>query len=390
MPRTAAPVPATGGTSPGDQRFAGLDGLRALAIAVVVVHNYAFKDDGRLTSLRAGYIGVTLFFALSGFLITALLVAEFDEAGRLRIGAFYVRRAYRLLPALAVTLALLLLTGWHTRQPWRAQFVHTGAVLGYVFNWWHGAHPITEGWGPLWSLSVEEQFYIVWPVLLWGVLALSGWRRRGRRAAPTATMVIIAAAACFAGWRTWRWWHGASQDRLYSGTDMRVDALLLGAALGVMVVARPSLLGAARRLGTWLMPALVAFLAVAVLGSAVNPGRSPGWTFGPGMTAVGVLSTAIVALAVAAPRDLLAARLLDSRVATWVGRRSYAIYLLHMPVKEGLDAVVHSGGSARAAAALVLTLVAAAWSGRFVERPALARVPRWARRRTGVTPAPAR
>ena len=119
-------------TAPPPGRLAGLDGLRAIAIGLVVVHNYLHKADGRLSSLRGGYLGVTVFFVLSGFLISSLLLVEEESTGRVRFGSFYLRRAYRLLPAMLLALAFLLGIGWATGEAWGPQMVRAGIPMNLI------------------------------------------------------------------------------------------------------------------------------------------------------------------------------------------------------------------------------------------------------------------
>ncbi|HEY7628994.1 MAG TPA: acyltransferase [Ilumatobacteraceae bacterium] len=364
------------------RRLPGLDGLRALAVALVVVHNYRHKVDGRLTSFRGGYIGVTLFFVISGFLITSLLLVEHDQTGRIRVGAFYVRRLYRLLPALILALVLLLVVGRWMGEPFKGQLVIGGSVLGYFFNWWHGAGSLRPGWGPLWSLSVEEQFYLVWPLLLVGFLAVFGRRRQGKDRDDVIAAVIIAAACVLAVWRTIAWTNGLAEAPLYNDTHFRVDALLFGAVLALVLAARPRALLVAGRADRWFIPAVGALLLLAVFGSRADPTVRPGWMLGPGMTVVALVSTIIVLLAISAPDGSTTSRMLGASGPVWLGQRSYAVYLFHGPIAVGLDYAVGHGGAAVAGVSLLLTLLAADLSYRFVEQPVLRRLPRWARRST--------
>lgn len=371
------------------RRLPGLDGLRAIAIALVIVHNYRHKVDGRLSSLRGGYVGVTLFFVISGFLITALLLVEHDTTGRVRFGAFYVRRAFRLLPALLLALGFLLVLGWATGLPWGPQMIRSATVLGYVFNWWHGSQPLPNGWGPLWSLSVEEQFYVAWPLLLVGLLALIGRRHSGRARNDRVALVITVAALILGTWRTIAWLGGSDEAPLYNFTHFRADALLLGAAVAVVLQSRPALFGRLRVAEPAFFPVVAAFFTLAVFGSRADPADRPGWVLGPGMTLVAVLGLLMTVLAVAAPDRSWTRRALDARPAVWVGTRSYGIYLIHGAMAAAVSSAVGHGGGMVAGASLVLTLVAAEASYRWVEQPLLRRVPVWARRTTPAIEAPA-
>jgi peptidoglycan/LPS O-acetylase OafA/YrhL len=360
-------------------RFEGLDGLRALAVGLVVWHNYgslpALSSHPLLGSLRAGYVGVTLFFVLSGFLITYLLLAEFETNGKIRLGAFYVRRAIRLLPALALT--LLFLNVLDTLRGVSAVHLAAGtlAAVFYFFNFVEEHASYTRpvgafGWSHLWSLAVEEQFYILWPAIF--LVAIRRLRTR------VMSVCLIGAALVVTLWRTLLWMNGASEVRLYLLTDTRADALLIGASLGIAIRTNPRLRATASRFTALLLPAVVAFLAFADLGSSGSSLHSPGWLLGPGMIAVSVLSALIIWLTIEAPNRGLK-RLLSSRLMTEVGRRSYGIYLFHLPMYAWLSA--RKGGFTLS---LIATLIATEVSYRFVEQPLLRRTPYWARRRSGV------
>ncbi|MCB0985334.1 MAG: acyltransferase [Ilumatobacter sp.] len=373
-------------TAPPPGRLAGLDGLRAIAIGLVVVHNYLHKADGRLSSLRGGYLGVTVFFVLSGFLISSLLLVEEESTGRVRFGSFYLRRAYRLLPAMLLALAFLLGIGWATGEAWGPQMVRAGSVLGYVFNWWHGSSPLPDGWGPLWSLSVEEQFYLVWPLLLAALLWLVGRRATGRQRTDRVAAVTAVGALGLAAWRTLAWWGGETESPLYNHTHFRADALLIGAALAVVVHGRRELMDRARAAERWFFPVVAAVCVLAVVGSRADPESRPGWMLGPGMTLVAVLAAVMTMLAITAPSGSPTRRVLDARWMVWIGTRSYAIYLLHEPMAAAVGHATGHGGAVVAAVSLVLTLAVAEASYRWLEQPVLRRLPGWARRTTPALP----
>jgi peptidoglycan/LPS O-acetylase OafA/YrhL len=194
---------------PATSRLEVLDGLRAIAVGLVVWHNYGSLPGSSshplLGSLRAGYVSVTVLFVLSGFLITYLLRAEFEMDGKIRLGAFYVRRAMRLLPALALTLVFL-----NVLDTLRGvSAVHLAAVtladVFYFFNFVEEHASYTRpvgafGWSHLWSLAVEEQFYILWPAVF-----LVAVRRLRTRALMNFLMVAVLAVTV---WRTLLWKNG--------------------------------------------------------------------------------------------------------------------------------------------------------------------------------------
>lgn len=362
-------------TSRPSERFAGLDGLRAFAVALVVWHNFGAlpftKRFGHAGELRAGYIGVTVFFTISGFLITHLLIAEWVTTGRIRIVAFYLRRAFRLLPALLVAIAILVATAATRHHPWSNTLGAAAAALGYVFNFAAAHAPVTRplggaGWGHLWSLSVEEQFYLAWPLLLIAVFSRVSFR-------PLMAILLFVVAA-ITTWRTALWFNDASFFRLYLMTDVRIDAIFVGSALAIAVREYPWLRIRASEWRWTVGPSLVALLVLAHRGSGADPAARPGWLLGPGMLIVALLS-ALIILVVTTSGSGFVDRLLDSGAARAIGRRSYGIYLFHYPVEALLGD--RPGGWFLS---LLATALATEVSYRFIEVPTLRRLPTSARR----------
>ncbi len=323
-------------------RLPALDGLRALAVlAVVAFHSGASWAPG-------GLLGVDVFFVLSGYLITGLLLAEHASIGRISLAAFWGRRARRLLPALLLLVAAVLAV-------WRVFGLPGGgtlrddclATLGYVANWhqaFAGQDYFSRGAAPspllhMWSLGVEEQFYVVWPLLVVRVFALS--RRRTtrivqRRVAVLAATGAVASAVLMAVLAAL----GAGTSRLYYGSDTHASALLVGAALAAAVPLTRSRQAAAgqqpmrRRLAALLagvlagVPAVLAFAGV-VAAVALVPGTARGLYYG-GFLAVAV-GVAIVVSAVVRRPASLGARLLALPPLAALGRASYGVYLWHWP-----------------------------------------------------------
>ena len=354
-------------------RFRGLDGLRALAVSLVVWHNFGRIPGtarlGSLGTMRAGYVGVTLFFVLSGFLITYRLLDEIASAGTIHFRAFYLRRAARLFPALALALVILVSLNASRHHPWPDTFAALGSAAAYVFNF-AALHASPKsplggpGWGHLWSLSVEEQFYFVWPVLL--------IRAAKRLSEQHLVRVLVGGALAITAWRTLLWGQGASFSRLYLATDVRFDALLLGAALAAGFRTWPQHRRSIKRFG-WLMPPLLGgILLLGNRGSAGDPLARPGWLIGPGMLLVSVVSVALVWIASDEAGGQVG-RLLDAPIAVAMGKRSYGIYLFHFPA---LALAAEHGGWL---VALGLTALLSEGSYRLIERPALRRVPAWAK-----------
>jgi peptidoglycan/LPS O-acetylase OafA/YrhL len=358
--------------------LAGLDGLRALAVAGVITYHV---HSGWLPG---GYIGVDVFFGISGFLITHLLLGEQMRAGRIALGGFWRRRAVRLLPELL----LVLVAGGVTARLTAGDGTGLGdglrgdaaSSLGFVNNWWQihegddyfhhlGTPPLLQH---LWSLGVEEQFYLVWPLLLAVVLPLA----RGRRQPWLRTALGLAAAggAVASLWRMRTVGHGtAGVARAYFGTDTHSGALLAGCAAALLLPALDRVAGRLPRRG---LTAVRSGLGVLAVFAFVGPGDKV--MYGWGFAAVAVATTAVCAgCAVGAP-----VRFLDARPLRALGRHSYGLYLWHWPVVVALNTLWPAPDAAVRVVELVAPLPLAVAGRQLVQRPvalrmrAAARVPR--------------
>jgi peptidoglycan/LPS O-acetylase OafA/YrhL len=305
-----------------------------------------------------GFVGVGLFFALSGYLITSLLLDERDVRGSVSLSRFYLRRAARLLPALVLMVVscdlLFLALGDHA--PIRGSIF----ALTYFANYVQILRPqAIPGFGPTWTLAVEEHFYIVWPLALLFFLA-----RFGTRNALRATLVACAAALA---WRAVLAAGAIRLSLLETGSFERADALLYGcaAALAVRAGWRP------RR---WLLALGVAGL-VAVI-AIFNTETYATAVFGH--AALGIVAAAIVVGLDYAP-IMAMRRLLSTRALVTVGVLSYGVYLWHGPLMRAAKDAGYDGTNWAAVAALV-AVGAAAVSHRFVEAP----IREWARHRSTV------
>jgi peptidoglycan/LPS O-acetylase OafA/YrhL len=342
--------------------------------------------------LTGGYLGVDLFFVLSGYLITSLLLLEATATGSIGLAGFWARRARRLLPALFLVLAFVALYAVVIAEPSELHRIRADALatIGYVANWrfvfgGFDYFALFEAPSPLshtWSLAIEEQFYVVWPLVVVGVLALT--RRRSRRtgapARPARAMFWLSAtlAVASAGWALvlWRWTHDPT--RIYYGTDTRAAAILLGAALGAWTTWKGSaehrsVRGAVDACG--IVGAIVLAVAWARLSGAE--------LYRGGLLVCGIAGLAVVAAA-AQPHPGVLARVLGVRPLVALGLVSYGMYLWHWPLYLWLDAErVGLTGWPLLAIRMTVTLVVATASYRLVERPirqgALsARTARWA------------
>jgi len=367
-----------------------LDGIRAIAILMVL--GFHFKTAG--VPFRAGgFLGVDAFFVLSGFLITSLLLAERRRTRHNSMRGFYTRRALRLVPVAALLFAIGL--GVFVVAPasynWRPQPMAFLALAGSWMNWLDIWRPAAGGvLAHAWSLSIEAQFYFVWPPLL--VAARARGVRLRYLVAGLLVFVAVAVALRISAWSGapapvpssapgyTRYLvglgRGASWARWYFGTFTHMDGLLLGAITAIVLSSAVVRDGLARhRRAATVGFGLAAVVAVAVVVKASWSGIGgfiPVWGLLPFEVAV----AGVVAFLVAVPRTA-PGRVLGCAPLVWIGRRSYAMYMLHIPVwmlviHFGLGRDAGSGDATGMAwVAFALTFVAAELSFRFVETPAL-------------------
>ncbi|KAA9088961.1 acyltransferase family protein [Microbacterium radiodurans] len=357
---------------PRHARIAGLDGLRALAVGLVVVY-HLFPGSW----VSSGFVGVDVFFVISGFLITTLLLRERARDGRIALRRFWARRARRLLPALAAVVLVCaslawvvggdVLVGMGPQVAGAATFSYNWVSMADGASYFSSADP--EIFRNLWSLAVEEQFYVLWPLLLPLFLLLRGRVLRAGAAA------ILAAAS--AAWAVTSVAGGADITRVYFGTDTHAFGLLAGVALAFgmhgLVVRRASVAGVGPAWGLVIGTAALGGLVVtAVVGGGVALGGD-GTTFP--LSSIVASGLTVVAIAVAAWPASWFGRALEIRPLRWVGERSYGIYLWHWPLVV-LATAGATGASADISvpvllgiAVLIATLLAAALSYRFIEQP---------------------
>jgi len=304
----------------------GLDGVRALAVIAVLGYHL------EVPFLRGGLLGVGMFFTLSGFLITFILLREWDEHGRIDLKRFWLRRARRLLPAVILLLLVVLVaTVLVAPDDLGDRLVESAAAMLYISNWTTIASDTSyfvafAGPGPLdhlWSLAVEEQFYVIWPLLFVGLLTPL------RRHLARVVLITLGLAAASFVWMYVVAEPGFDNTRAYEGTDTRAGGLLLGVVLAM--VWRPDRLRAKIADGARNVVDGLGVVALAVLTwlvVATDPFSLS--LYRGGLLLLSVATLLLLAVAVH-PASRVAA-LLGTAPLVWIGERSYGIYLWHLPV----------------------------------------------------------
>jgi peptidoglycan/LPS O-acetylase OafA/YrhL len=369
-------------------RWSALDGVRALAVAGVILYHAGVKW------VPGGLLGVDVFFVLSGYLITSLLLREVRGGGTVDLRAFWARRARRLLPALLlVLLAVMSWAALDRSQDIRSIRLDVTSALLYVANWrfafsHQGYFSASAAPSPvlhLWSLGVEEQFYLLWPILVAGTVGLVRWvPRLVRRKAPREgvgsgrravfALSVIGAAASTA-WLVYGALHGVDASRLYYGTDTRAPALLTGAALAACLPLPHSPRSVRTNIHVvrrWSLVGVLALAGLLAIFATVN-GQSR-LLYRGGFLVVALVVAVIIAALIRAPRGPLSL-LLGMPPLAHIGRISYGLYLWHWPVILFLTAArTHLHGAELLGVRLGASLVLAELSYWLMERPVLAGV----------------
>lgn len=356
-------APGTLVPPPPRSHLASLDGLRGVAVLLVVAY-HALPER-----LPGGFVGVDVFFVLSGFLITALLLRERERTGTVRLRSFWVRRVRRLVPALLVMLtfvsAATLMVGHETGSGLRSQVV---GALTWTSNWIQ----IHQGWSysdqhlppllnHLWSLGIEEQFYVLWPLLL--LAALVVLKRRVSLYAVAALALVSIALMAF-------WYRGGDPNRAYMGLDSHAFGLLLGAALALStaphllrsIAEEPTPASAARRrtlVGALGLVGIVTFAVLVAWNSDANF-----------LGGLGLASLASVAVIHAAANPGPVASVLGWAPLRWLGERSYGLYLWHWPlIVFAVRLAPPTDAEVAGCLAVVVAVAVSAISYRWVEVP---------------------
>lgn len=331
-----------------------LDGVRAVAVLLVMASH--------LNLVYAGGLGVDIFFVLSGYLITAILVAEFAVNGRVDLKKFYARRALRILPAVILLLLVLNVFAAITQPREQAGTLRWDSLgaLFYVANWLRAFGRDLGILGHLWSLSIEEQFYLLWPITLAFLLA--------RKLSANQVLLVIGCLIVAVNLDRIYHYHGIeSLNRIYNGLDTRADALLVGCALGLFSdrIVGKSVSAALGLIGAMFV-AYVLFFAYPVPANLQVPF---GLTVGGTLFALG--SAFFLAAIHSNPRAILV-RWLAVPPLVWTGRISYGLYLWHFPVFTVVGAAFPALQAMQSGALKVLaTFCCATLSYYLLERPCL-------------------
>jgi peptidoglycan/LPS O-acetylase OafA/YrhL len=287
----------------GERRIQSLDGLRGVAILLVLLFH------GSLPGFRNAWIGVDIFFVLSGYLITTVLIREYKRSQTISLIEFYKRRSLRLAPPLFLMCGLFLLLALAFLPNLAARLRETLESILYVSNWSQAFQLKTSKYlGHTWSLGIEEQFYLLWPMLLLQLVRLPNGSRWVFRAA-------LGLAAAAAVWRGALFLLGASPERLYNGFDTRCDTIFIGCALAFV---------APRLRSIWPL-GLVGILSALIFARWNAP-----FMFMGGYTLLSVSAALLIAGGIERTSSL--SRLLGAKPLVFVGSISYGLYIYHFPV----------------------------------------------------------
>jgi len=348
----------------GSRYLPALDGLRAFAVAGVLCYH------ADMAWAQGGFLGVDMFFVLSGFLITTLLLREREETGGIGLRAFWIRRGRRLLPAVGLLMLLIVVYAAVIAAPEELRTIRADALasLGYVANWrfvfsdssYFAAFQAPSPLRHMWSLAIEEQFYLFWPMIVYAVLRLRNGSVRSL-AVVSGGMLVGSVVLMMTMYEP-----GRDPSRVYYGTDTRAGSLLVGALLAILMLHHAVVEGRTRRVALQ-VAGVAAALALAVMWVTVSDRAEMLYRGGFLLEAVLV---AVVIAAITQPSAGPLGALLSVGWIRWVGQISYGLYLYHWPVYVALDEdSLGLDGYALFAARLAVTFGIATLSYYLLEMP---------------------
>lgn len=344
--------------------MAGLDGLRAIAVLAVIGYHL------NLSFMQGGFLGVSIFFVLSGYLITNIISSEWERSGKVDLKNFWLRRMRRLFPALFI-MVVLVVCYVTLFDPGRLTSIKGDAITSilYINNWWLIFHKVSyfakfgppSTFGNLWSLAVEGQFYLIWPL----VLIISFKYLKKKRYIVFLTLLLAIASALAMGML---YEPGMDPSRVYYGTDTRVFGLLLGSALALILPSDKLSSNMSRNKRLILdVIGFLSLLSIFIMFIYVN--QYDTFVYRGGMFLLSVI--AAVTIAVSAHSSSFLGKALGCFPLRWLGARSYGVYLWYFPVLILTTPPVNTEGinPIRAVLQIFLIILISALSWRYVEDP---------------------
>lgn len=305
-----------------------LDGLRGIAVLTVMIYHVEYLFPPLHSFVKGGFLGVDIFFVLSGFLISSILIKEYEKDGQINLKNFYVRRFFRLVPAFWTFLICLYFLGNFLLPPRQAAAIYDNNNFLFAFSYlmnWHSASndDLAGNLNHAWSLAIEEQFYIIWSLILYKAFAEN--RERKQIFVWTSATILILIA-----WRTFRALTGTDTRILYYSTDTRIDALLIGCVTAMIYSWKllPQKLYASKSFSL----AALASLATALL-VLFNFSHTDKFLY-CGTISVFSMSIGVIILWIITRRKSIVKLLLELKPLRWVGQISYGLYLWHFVFYE--------------------------------------------------------
>jgi peptidoglycan/LPS O-acetylase OafA/YrhL len=339
----------------------GLDGLRALAVLAVIAYHLNIPYSA------GGFLGVTVFFVLSGYLITSLLVSEWEQTNKINLKHFWIRRAKRLLPACVLLLITLNIVTPLLRPELITNLRQDTIAAAFYYSNWHyifqelsyfEAFEKPSLLTHFWSLAIEEQFYIFWAVVILFFLKIVKSRK-------VIFLFILTVSSISAMWMTILHDPTLDPSRVYYGTDTRIFSLLIGASFAVIAPQQPL-----TKLKKWPFELMAATGFAVFLLMIFYTNQYDSFIYEGGMALLS-LTTACLVLSLAMSPSVIVNKILEWKWLKWIGIRSYGIYLWHYPVILFMSSNINTGGMnvLKVILEIALTFLIATISYTYVEKP---------------------